>query len=565
MIWEEKILKLLKKIRESELEKISMKHFAGIILVILVFYPMFIKGIMCNDELLLRLWSQKGIKSFFQTTIYNEYILKGRVLGAIGNLKFMSFLSDNKYIFGLINSAFLFLSIVLFGYLTYKILKNREFSILLCVLISIFLPINFEFAVPNAFVIVCLEPMIILECSLIIYIDYLDNYNRKKFFVSIGLFLWSMFLYEFLITYVLLFPAIYIIKNIDKKISIKKVIYASFPWVTVSVIYLILYFLQGYLFPSNYEGTHLSFNSLTSILNVLKILFVAVFPTYFSYFNDKYKYLFELYNSGNVTFENVFNPIIIIFGLSLFVLLYFLLSKNKILEKKKFLDLKEILILAVAIVYGFLPALPNALTPMYQEGVTVESFTWIPVSIYLYFAVMFSLTFIFFKLVTHLKFKGISWICILVIIVSSVGVQIRNHVFVKEQVSNYDRIVAIENVIKLDYWKQYGAISVFAPSLYETMNSMAIEKDHWSQFAKIYNNDLYFEDEYNSAQNAVLVVQENNDFYFYFDNVQLLISKEKKGGEISVKDVQGNYKIVKVEDSIWNEGDYSVCLLSSVK
>ena len=94
---------------------------------------------------------------------------------------------------------------------------------------------------------------------------------------------------------------------------------------------------------------------------------------------------------------------------------------------------------------------------------------------------------------------------------------------------------------------------------------MAIEKDHWSQFAKIYNNDLYFEDEYNSAQNAVLVVQENNDFYFYFDNVQLLISKEKKGGEISVKDVQGNYKIVKVEDSIWNEGDYSVCLLSSVK
>ena len=322
MIWEEKILKLLKKIRESELEKISMKHFAGIILVILVFYPMFIKGIMCNDELLLRLWSQKGIKSFFQTTIYNEYILKGRVLGAIGNLKFMSFLSDNKYIFGLINSAFLFLSIVLFGYLTYKILKNREFSILLCVLISIFLPINFEFAVPNAFVIVCLEPMIILECSLIIYIDYLDNYNRKKFFVSIGLFLWSMFLYEFLITYVLLFPAIYIIKNIDKKISIKKVIYASFPWVTVSVIYLILYFLQGYLFPSNYEGTHLSFNSLTSILNVLKILFVAVFPTYFSYFNDKYKYLFELYNSGNVTFENVFNPIIIIFGLSLFVLLF---------------------------------------------------------------------------------------------------------------------------------------------------------------------------------------------------------------------------------------------------
>lgn len=559
------MLKLLKKIRESGLEKFNVIHFAGIILVILVFYPMFIKGIMCNDELLLRLWSQKGIKDFFQTTFNIEYIQKGRVLGAIGNLKYMSFFSDNKYIFGLINSAFLFLAIILFGYLTYKIWKNKEFSILLCVLISIFLPINFEFSVPNAYVIVCLEPMIILECSLIFYIDYLDNYNRKKLFVSIGLFLWSMFLYEFLITYVLLFPAIYVIKNLDKKISIKKAIYASIPWVAVSIIYLILYILQGYLFPSIYEGTHLSFNSLSSILNVLKILFVAVFPTYFSYFNDKYNYLFERYNSGNVKFENVFNPLIIIFGLSLFVLLYILLSKTKIIEKKKFLDLKEILILAVAIVYGILPALPNALTPMYQEGVTVESFTWISVSIYLYFAVMFFLTFILFRIVTYFKFKWLSWICILVIIVSSVGVQIRNHVFVKEQVSNYDRIVAIENVIKLDYWKQYGTISVFAPSLYETMNSMAIEKEHWSQYAKIYNNDLYFEDEYNTAQNAVLVVQENNDFYFYYDNVQLLISKEKKGGEISVKDVEGNYRIVKVEDSIWDEGDYSVCLLSSVK
>lgn len=558
-------MKLFKKIRQLGLEKFNIIHFTGIILMILVFYPLFIKGIMCNDELLLRIWSQKGIKSFFQTTIYNEYILKGRVLGAIGNLKFMSFLSDNKYIFGMINSAFLFLAIFLFGFLTYKIWKNREFSILLCVLILVFLPVNFEFAVPNAFVIVCLQPMIILECSLIFYVDYLGNCKRKKLFASIGLFLWSMFLYEFLITYVLLFPAIYLIKNINKDINLKKVIYASIPWVAVSVIYLILYFLQGYIFPSNYEGTHLAFNSLSSVLNVLKVLFVAVFPTYFSYFNDKYKYLFEFYNSGNVKFENVFNPNIIIFGLSLFVLLYILLSKNKTMGKKKFLDLKEILILTVAIVYGILPALPNALTPMYQEGVTVESFTWIPVSIYLYFAVMFFLTFILFRLINYFRFKWLSWICILVIIVSSVGVQIRNHVFVNEQVSNYDRLVAIENVIKLDYWKQYGTMSVFAPSLYETMNSMAIEKDHWSQYAKIYNNDLNIEDEYNIDQDAVMVVQENNDFYFYFDNVQLLISKEKKGGEISVKDVQGKYKIVKVGDSIWDEGNYSVCLLSSVK
>ena len=72
------------------MKKIKCVHFAGMILTILVLFPMLTKGIMCNDELLLRLWAQKGLKTFFETTVLNENIQKGRILGTLGNMKFLA-------------------------------------------------------------------------------------------------------------------------------------------------------------------------------------------------------------------------------------------------------------------------------------------------------------------------------------------------------------------------------------------------------------------------------------------------------------------------------------------
>ena len=91
------------------------------ILIITVCCPMIQQGIICNDELLLRLWSQQGLKTFFRTTIINENILKGRILATIGNVKFLSYLSDNKYVFRTIGVCFLLISIFLFGCIVYRL------------------------------------------------------------------------------------------------------------------------------------------------------------------------------------------------------------------------------------------------------------------------------------------------------------------------------------------------------------------------------------------------------------------------------------------------------------
>lgn len=544
------------------MKKIKCVHFAGMILTILVLFPMLTKGIMCNDELLLRLWAQKGLKTFFETTVLNENIQKGRILGTLGNMKFLAYISDRKYIFGIVNAIVILTAIGLFGYFTYKLWKNKNFSALLSTLLLVYMPVNFEFGVPNAFVIVTLQPMILLEISLIGYLNYLEKQKKKHMVLSVSMFLWAMFLYEFMITYVLLFPLIYLIKNCGHKISVKDIWYFHRPFAAAALAYLMMYIGQGYLFPSNYEGTQLNVLSFGAIAHVLKILLIAALPMYFSYFNAKYKFLFEHYNHGGVNAENMIDPVIILMTLSLaFLLLYFLYTGGN--ENQRGIGRKDVLIVITALMYAVLPALPNALTPMYQSGVTEESFTWIPVSIYLYFAVMLALTFVLWKAAAVINRKWLTGIFIIVILITAGGTQIRNQVFAEEQAENYERLVAIEDVLKLDYWKQYGAVTISAPSLYETKNSMAIERGHWSQYAAIYHNELTLDEKYHAVNHANMVMQEDHAFYLYFDQVELLITKETQSKEAVLKDIQGKYKIARISDCIWNEGEYKVYALGS--
>ena len=166
-----------------------------VILIIIVCYPMIQQGIMCNDELMLRLWSQQGMTSFFKTTIINENISNGRILGVIGNLKFISYISDNKYIFRTIGVLVLLSALGLFGYIIYRMSKKIVFSFGITIIALIFIPITFELSVPNAYMIVCLQPLILLELSIISWIDYLKKKKKRNVIMCCCFFLWAMFLY----------------------------------------------------------------------------------------------------------------------------------------------------------------------------------------------------------------------------------------------------------------------------------------------------------------------------------------------------------------------------------
>lgn len=342
----------------------------GLILMLIVASNFMIQGITCNDEVQLRLNSQHGLVYFLKKQIIEEDIYQGRVLGALGNVKFLSFLSTNIYVFRAIEILIMLCTIGVFGLFVFKAFNDRKMAAFSVILTLVFLPITFEHAVPNAFVIVVCQPLLLLLLSLIAYLQYLEMDKKRYIVASCLLFFWGCCLYEFVVTYILLFIAIAFLKQIKRFADVAK---KSLPHVVTAVIYLICYVLQGKIFPTNYSGTELNIFNIRGILQVLKIEWMSALPGYYL-FNKKYKYLHGIYS---MKFD-IFNvTVIIVFFICLATILIKLLKNNKFKSeniKKKFI------IFFIAIAYTIIPTIPNAITPLYQENVSENYFTSIPVS-----------------------------------------------------------------------------------------------------------------------------------------------------------------------------------------
>ncbi len=526
------------------------------IFVVIVICPVIKQGIICNDEILLRIWSQQGMATFFKTTIYNENILKGRILGTIGNLKFLGYLSQNKYIFRTIEALFLIAAIVLCSYIFYRITKSKNYALILGILISGFLPITFELAVPNAHMIVCLQPMILLELSIVFYLNYLENSQRRCLVLSMLLLIWAMFLYEFIITYILIFPVIYFIKNINEEKVIKKTVQSVKPIILVTIIYLILYVAQGKIFPTNYEGTMFEINSIMDILRTLKRLFITALPGYYL-IDPKYRYLFKVYNNGDVNIENIYNVRNLVFLIVLGLLLWKLIEVKE--EHEKW-NIKDSFICLTLLIYAVLPALPNALTSLYQSAVLGGDFRSIPVSIYLYCSICFLIVYIIRKIGVRKQYCKVILVTVLLICAGSI--QIENNVFANEQSQNFKRIEAIEDVLRLDYWKAYGNITINAPSLYKTENTLAIEDGHWTTYASIYGNYLNIINDKSEDADLYIEMQNNNEFYVYNENYDILITKQYDEGVVFVRNIQGDDIQFKSGELIDNEKEYKIYYLN---
>lgn len=540
-------------------------YFAGIILLITICCPLIQQGIMCNDELLSRIWSQKGMSFFFRTTIITEGFEKGRALLSVGNLRFLSYLSDNKYIYRSIGILFILASVYLFGKITFKLFNNKKFSTCLIIFILIFLPITFELSVPNAHIITCIQPMILLELSILLFINYLDTKKKSNIIYCIILYLWSMFLYEFLVTYVFLFPVIFLLKYKDeKKKFLQECIKAVWPIICIVIVYLIMYMLQSKLFPTNYEGNTLKIPTISEAVRVFKTVFVSALPGYFTLFNEKYVYLFRFYNGGGIGIKNIYNTSLLVFFVtSLYILLRIFIDRNDIEEKsgKVRIEKRDMIIIGVSILYAFIPVVPNALSVLYQKQVSASGFISIPVSIYIYYANMFTITYIVCKIFEMMRKKFIKLGIILFIIMCAGYVQIENRVFAEEQSNNYDRIVAIEDMLKMEYWKQFDNVRIEAPGLYETKNTLAIEEGHWTRFAEIYNPGMTVDSKDDPSPDLYLQIQPDNSFYLYGDQWAVYFSKKEVNGNIYLKNIDNDYVRKEINSCINKEGNYNIYTL----
>lgn len=524
------------------------------VIAVAVAYPILYQGIICNDELQLRLYGQMGPKTLFVDVIKSEYLAKGRFLATLGNLKFVTFFSDNIYVFRTIEVAVLLAGMGLYGYLAYRLTKSKTFGIgLSCVTLAM-LPITFEHAVPNSFMISTWQPAVLTMLSILFFLRFLEKRRKRDLVFCCLFYLWAMFLYEIIVTYVFIYFLIHWIKRLEEPNTKKKwmeLIQAEIPIVITSCLYLLLYAGQRFVFPSEYSGNQVGFDSLASVWAILKMLFVSALPGYYTFGSAKYQYLFDWYREESIA-ELITNPriILVFFALSYCLFLLWSCSDNTP-QKGQFK--KTIAIGIVALLYAFLPALPNSVSRMYQGAVTPESFTSLPVSLYLYLSIMFGLSYLVWRMLHRVNSKWITAIAACVIALVACNIQIENGVFSHQQYKDYTRLVAVENVLSSGYMQNYDGEKIAAPSFFETRNLLAVEDKHWSEFAQIYY-DIEVEKADNlSGYEYFMTIQEDNAVLLETPTQKYLLCPKEVSGTKMIKLADGTFAIAEVNEKVWDE------------
>lgn len=501
------------------------------------------QGITCNDEVQLRLYGQQGIGYFLKRQIIHEDIYQGRILGAIGNIKFLSFISDNIYMSRSIQILFILIAFGLFGKLVDELCQSKGMGILGFVMALAFLPITFEHSVPNAFVIVVCQPLICLLISFILFIKYIENGKKLNNIFCCIFFFWGCCLYEFVVTYVLAFPIICLIlylRESDSDHNVWMCIKKSYGQVITSIIYLILYLLQGKVFPTSYSGTTINLSEPSKIFNVLKTECLSAVPGYYL-FNEKYKYLYSVYQIKNQKIFEVF--ILFIFVVTFGFIIFCVLTNEK---KGKCNSLISLVGGVTVFLYTIIPTIPNSITSLYQDSVSETYFTSIPVSLFLYLAMIFLIVIIIHSLIDKAKFFILP--ITLILLVLGVNIQYTNRKIADEQYSNYERFTSIEDLLRTAFWEYQGDMVVEAPSLYETKNNLAIEGGHWTSFISLYcNNDIQICEHSNDAQ-AYVQIQDDNSFYIIVNGEEYYATKEMINDIVIVKDEDNKNKVMSVGD-----------------
>lgn len=504
------------------LRKYSGQILIATMLIMMILSNFLIQGITCNDEAMLRLRSQEGIRSFLHMQIFDEILHQGRLLAIVGNFKYLTFISSNIFVFRTIEIMIILFTIFLFGQLVYKAVGDKWLTLLSVLLTLSFIPITFEHAVPNAFVCVVCQPTICLLSSLVLFLEYLDKEKKRMLIFSCLLFFWGCCLYEFIVTYTVAFVVIPLIKkDFDKGGELKGVVKYAKGHVITALIYLILYALQRRIFPSLYEGTRIRLTEPLKIIKVLAVEWMSAVPGYYLT-NRKYRYLYKFYSLK----ADVPVVLMILFFVLCFGYICCVLIGRVGNGQRKSEGWKRVLFILLLLFYTVIPVLPNAITELYQDGVSAVHFTSIPVSFLLYLSMMFLVTTLFeelFKRATLLKY--VVGICLIVL---GTGIFYTNTIIATEQNRNYNRFVAIEEMLSSDYWQQYDSLVIKAPSFYETQNNLAVTDGHWTDFARLKTGKdiTVLSDADADDYDCFIQIEDDNSFYMVMQGKEYYFDKE---------------------------------------
>ena len=450
------------------------------IFILLFAIPMYRIGIIINDELQARCLAMQGGLTFYKTE-FAIWMNQGRLLAAPINsfTKYLSFIgAEYGTVFRIFSILILYTITISFGIFIYKLFKDKAFAAFTSIFALACMPVAFEHTLPNAFVSFLGIPFIFIFVALILYIDYIKNFKRRKAVISMIFFFVSMMSYEAFITFTILFFMVtFGITGFEKEKKNIKLYLIPF---ATALFYLICYVICGKIFPSSYPGNQLGFDNIIEPLQILLNLFMVCIPGFYVFF-PRYQYYTRFYfNLETNDYFRIFLFGIAFWGISSILLNKLVYMKND--DNAKGEIKKKIYIVICGLCYMILPSLPIAVSRMYQGKVGLKNgFLTLPVTFFEYFAAVFLMS---YSVLLICQFVQNKYYLIMVSLVSLlvINIQQMNDIFSKIHNSNFSRLTAIESFLQTDTVKNLTAGEYVAKDFYKQQNSLSIHSNYWTTY-----------------------------------------------------------------------------------
>lgn len=527
----------------------------GVLGWILFFYPLWNTGVIHNDEVIVLSAREQGFLNLLEQGIRTE-LGQGRPMRIMAAFnQSLGFMFSNMVLNRIFQSLIIMLSLLMGGGMIYKLYNNVCLGILVPIIFLAFLPYTFESAVPQAYVGLTVIPIIELFVSIIYYIEYLEKGQKKKWITSIAFYVLSMLGYEYMITFVIVFPILFIFKGEGlanwKKFTIQIGLYAC-----LGGGYLLGMFGTKILLPGDYQGTSIKIVSLQSSMEIIVNLIKSAVPGYFIQ-SGKYSFLYKYYTGNSLkeyllqllTLQNLLSlrNILIVFW---FLIVAYFFKKDNIDGTINYRVWPTVMI---GMAYIIIPLLPNSISEMYQGNVGENAFVSLPVSFITSFIIALLLCVVAFSIYQYLNKTIILYFFSAAVLFLSLSVQVMNECFMVESADNFERYSNIEKLMGSSILDKYENKKVAASDLYETRNTLAIRDGYWSEYIQShFGKQIDFE----NVETAEIELYYVEDNYFCLIDAEtiVILSPQPIMGEHGVKVSKDKYELYNFKESLVDNG-----------
>lgn len=541
----------------------NVKNILWIVMgFVLFFYPLWTTGVIHNDEMLLLFSRNKGYSGAVIYGLKTE-LSQGRILRMMASVnQSIGFLTQNMMINRIIQSVLILISIILVTVFVYKVMESARSAAITGLMCLVFLPYTFEGAVPGSYVGLTVIPMIEILLSAILYVNYLHERKRFRLIASVVLYIFALLGYEFVLTFILIFPILFLTKGNPKQ-NRKEFLKHIILYGVIGMMYLAIMFGFKKFFPGNYDGTVIEISSIESMWNIVKHLVKSSIPGYFL-FSDKYRWLFR-YHSGSDLLGWIKQ---VIFGerlLSLRIILvmaWLLISFINIekIEENRLEENRDTFKIGPLLFWGgcyiILPTLPNSISKVYQGNVGETGFVSLPINYFVFFVIVILISGMITKIQKRIPIKAVYFALIGVVYVGGIAVQIMNEEFMKQSEKDYTRYSLIEQVMKTEEIREFNNKRIYAPDLYETRHTLAIRDGYWTSYATQYCSlNVEVVKEYEACDAKIFYLDDR--YICAVDEKQVFVfSNEKLQGMQLVQIDQNEYAVYEFDEYIEDDGIY---------